>query len=1401
MNEQSEIIDIIDRTDEIKLILRCDSTDLANCVKLKENFKVFKNEEIKSVVSHGVYKCYNNYYAETIFSFYFDADMNVYFLISPFNEMLCFPKDVTGLLAPTIILDNVYGKISVKNGKAIEITAHIKETDDNFNIYNTHLKSSYLDNIYKIFPYDDIDEHNAIITYMTEWRQLARQMAFDKELTNKFFVKFKDIEYSAMEWYILEANKKYKGKLDRIIPARQLILDLESLEAKLKMIEDTYTNIEKISSRLSETDMIITTTKINKMLTKISTKVSSIEKHHQNDDKLDVIIKEQFDENTNIFSTTVKTTENTQHIIIQPTKLDIATENEIFLKILSEKLVSYNQRNPQYLYDHGLLQITQNKINEDKANTNKMKRLYDLYINGTYSHKYNWNTYFDSYMKSVRSGYDIDHVLLSNGSKIGDDIIGGFLIISNNARSLNGSEYYTDNTFKSRQGKEFTQVFITDTYQYSKNSDVPISFSYYLLTHHSRICNTDNTITQNGWCATQDISKVYEYMLYNWKYHEQTNVTNILYYDCEQVVNPVVKYIPEHVSFINDSHYLIIGYNWLYQSIFQSSLAKIQVDFPVIHAKLNEKYGKKKLHAHITDEIKRSKEDSHYSNPHMESFMLLANVIIKSLQLFLPSNKTYSKQELVNLLLLNNINDQYLFIKIKKLMESGNDIIIIFVNFEENTYVFCARNVSDNIDVQYTSDVPNAPVDLLENIKNVLKEMLQNKFYEIISNTDVFEYLKSHMIKSINDIFSDEPKNILASYTVLDIIASTTSSNFLKEVKTNKLYEAVYNVIKNALAIGTFLTRYYEINKQYNYKPNFRRILETINGSIISKEDLNKIAPTFLDETYKQKYGIFINNLIELIHAKFKYRDEIHDFLNIQQKQSTYIQLLASTEESPYGELLKIFKETEFGVEFESCFGVTCDQEINMQKRLNTSYDKVSIFIDEFNKLSNKYIPLNEQKKQNVNFTSDRMNPSSEVYSTWRLHEDVTVRCTVPKTCSVEVVTPILQFSDSDNKASGKDTMWKIISRKLYRENFGKRYEYSDGLFFLTATYNFLLNNNIDKKYKPDIKIKTHANQTQGMHLHVSNPHMMLETFDNNKFCGIGVLKMIFFIRMFAWYEHVIRNFLDRPPALQSSWAKSIYYEREQYLTNNSVGIAHKSYIEQNTYQKLKLYLQDPESNQTFIAEMFEYYRDTLLAKCGGLYRGAFAIRIYNERGKCHLTNTLKNLCCKGHLEIRLHHSTDDFAEVYNWILFINLFLSKCVTIVDKIYNARNENYEEVFTNIMGKYEAFLTEGDHSDPTIMAFMFNELFDDFIQNDTLKTFYRKRSKEQTIKNDTKKSITNLELHSPSIFSQNGELKDVSMLKSMMGVFPLDSTSVTTRDDLIKLFKELDAKEESDYNLLT
>jgi hypothetical protein len=229
-------------------------------------------------------------------------------------------------------------------------------------------------------------------------------------------------------------------------------------------------------------------------------------------------------------------------------------------------------------------------------------------------------------------------------------------------------------------------------------------------------------------------------------------------------------------------------------------------------------------------------------------------------------------------------------------------------------------------------------------------------------------------------------------------------------------------------------------------------------------------------------------------------------------------------------------------------------------------------------------------------------------------------------------------------------------------------------------------------------------------------------------FCGFGVIIMAYFIRTFAYFEHVIRNFLRRPDD-KTFWAKPIYYNRHRghnspkdtekeiqkmvYLDNITSSITDKSNYESKNYtsdlyKKLKFNI-IPKYFDTSVLENEPRYSQ---------YRvdGAFSLKIYNNP-ICHSTNELSNNSCKAHFEVRLHHSTDDYAEIHNWILFLNLLLSSCI---EKMYNYKNgTNENDLFNNL----KKFPKNYDNVD--VMRIMFNELFDNFIKNRTLIKFYARR----------------------------------------------------------------------------
>jgi len=342
------------------------------------------------------------------------------------------------------------------------------------------------------------------------------------------------------------------------------------------------------------------------------------------------------------------------------------------------------------------------------------------------------------------------------------------------------------------------------------------------------------------------------------------------------------------------------------------------------------------------------------------------------------------------------------------------------------------------------------------------------------------------------------------------------------------------------------------------------------------------------------------------------------------------------------------------------------------------------------------------------------------------------------------------------------------------------------------------------------LRLNTNNNKSQGLHLHLSNKYLSMRVDDKDELEGIGIIIIIYFVTLFAYFEPVIRCFLNRDlpnDHLKSYWAKSIYYNRDQYYNNNNNLCAeHVCYIEKSLRLLLFVLLNgNIQSEQNLY---FDVFKDLIVPKfgdhCGG---GGFAIKIYNK-----LTDKKQNdKSIAGHLEIRLHHSTDDYAEIHNWILFCNMFLAKCTNDIkslhkedgqidsDKIFKFM-DSFSKLQENIKidpPEYAYFLyQDGTHKDKFINSEqhenIFNILFDDIIKCKTLKTFYRSRT-ETVVKNLYKKQkISNFinrfagidnhnfdydipidfNLHSEKTFSNYGMLKNLSNLTRLMQNIPLE-----------------------------
>jgi hypothetical protein len=485
--------------------------------------------------------------------------------------------------------------------------------------------------------------------------------------------------------------------------------------------------------------------------------------------------------------------------------------------------------------------------------------------------------------------------------------------------------------------------------------------------------------------------------------------------------------------------------------------------------------------------------------------------------------------------------------------------------------------------------------------------------------------------------------------------------------------------------------------------------------------------------------------------------------------------------------LIDIYRSSYFGVELESCYNLNTNYNTELLSNItNTSIivlDRRNSYRKFFNNIMDNYF-----EKLHINHK----------FFKWLVTYDGSVKCN--DSLALEIISPILSFAND----SYDDDLLDIIKSKLFNnDNLG----YSNGLLNLLTVYNLILNNNIEKRYYNNYTINTFSeiNDSQGLHIHISNKHLnyfIIKPNDNymydktfNIHSGLGIIKMAYFVRTFAFFEFTIRNFLRRNEDLAIQyWSKAIYYNRtdekktyiedtlRDLLYNNLINIP-KSFDDYNVHNDIN--------------NMYIYLKNHILPKHGP-ESGAFSIQIYNNLNHCNDNNFVNNMMCKGHFEIRLHHSTNNYAEIHNWILFLNLFLSRSIITVDQLYKHIINNDIKKFNIMFDKYVYQKFPIDYNNTDVLTFQFNELFDVYIQNDVLKKFYHKRCRNNNIqlyKNKYSDHIVldsvyidldsdhidldsdYVDLHSKYLFDSEGEIKSNSIIYDIMKIFPLDNNVKT------------------------
>ncbi|AYV84614.1 MAG: putative amidoligase enzyme [Hyperionvirus sp.] len=1083
--------------------------------------------------------------------------------------------------------------------------------------------------------------------------------------------------------------------------------------------------------------------------------------------------------------------------------------------VVEEKLHEYNLMNPVYVYGKERLVIVSLPVNKNswgkfKDVLDKMKRLYEIYKKSGTAIYEGWDTNLVKYLGVYENdGTDdpkkVPYVVLMRNKLAGNDIVGGYLTLPAKAREKAGVPMFSNEpVIMAEFDKEYSQVYVTPSYQFSANKDKPISFSYYLLNKYNEACGAGG---QKGWLRTREISKVFEYMVYNWGYHSFVS-SNVMFFTCNGAIeftdenkkhNGFIEQAGERVSILKFAKaskisYLVYGVGLIYESIRGKELL---LDDLTVGAESVIKI----LKTSETDDLEaivRSSIDFGRRNndEHMRSYLngsdyvtlnKFRNLILKSIVIGPVGIDGGDAEKLLGVIIMNNFSDKYFFIKFAKFMSNANDYLVFIVRGGgDDSFIIFANKVNGVVKLYCFNPFDEKGAGLL---CGWIYELIspERTFYDFISGEGFLGYVEEMLGEELVSLCKSSGEGISGSgYMVFNVIQNASDPKvFYEKAEGGKIFKSVRKVLGRGIDMFVFLNKYYEVNKQYNFKGGFVDVLYRLDGFLNLERIGSSIKAICGAEFEDIDMDKVVRNLVGILSYKFLYRDEIRELLGLKEKIGVYFPLVIDRASE---EILDIFRESYFGIEIESCFHFEgLSPEFNTVDQWLGTDEDIDKAIDYFNKIGKMGLLPSDKNKAGYNdFVTDV--PYDQNYSRWRLHQDQSINCHTGvsgvegadwsgKLTShpIEIVTPILNFGDN---VSGLSEMGLEMKKKLFGENFGRRYTYMNGLFFLTMFYNLMLNNGVDKMYKPNLKVVTRRNNSQGMHMHISNSHLGLVGV-KGVYAGLGGLKMLHFVRVFAYFEGVIRTFLLRPLDLKdrgNHWSKSIYYSREKYISRTELAEADKSVISDKIYLLLFESLRGGgKRDDGKIAKMFNNVRDNVLVKHGSVYPGAFALRIHNE-SECSRNDILPNLECKGHIEVRLHHSTDDFAEMYNWALFINLLLTKCIADIDRLDSLGKHDTDEFkseFLKLVPSFPRVEKEGGEIANTgVSVTIFDKLFDKYIQNNTLKKFYRSRSKNAGIKSSKGDSGTLFVMHPEAIFDSNGEMLKESLLVSLMKAFPLD-----------------------------
>lgn len=432
---------------------------------------------------------------------------------------------------------------------------------------------------------------------------------------------------------------------------------------------------------------------------------------------------------------------------------------------------------------------------------------------------------------------------------------------------------------------------------------------------------------------------------------------------------------------------------------------------------------------------------------------------------------------------------------------------------------------------------------------------------------------------------------------------------------------------------------------------------------------------------------------------------------------------------------MKIFRSTKFGVEFESCNDITIKLPSNVG--INANNRKHGSMVNFYNRLiETSRVPLiyDETMKPLDKFTFSKsvLYHPNDSGSLWTLQVDSSIRCDDNSYTKAEIVTPIMYMGDDNynseysNGLFNKNKIWIELEK-----NFKDNDCYFEGLFVMLSWYNLMFNNMEKKKEEPHVY--QYNTDDNGLHVHISNTEIQ-----NNK---KGILCLAHFLRTFYFFENLIGHFLteNRRNNKYCIKMRDLYKKKNRQqkydldIKENLLSVIKGVYFQEN---KLLSYLT--------IHDEFNITNDRYVT-----------VNLANNiTGTKNQRKVIDNL----RMEIRYHQSVDNIDQVYNWVLFLNMILSTCISEMSEVYDLISTNPDKA-NSLFDKYNSsFMNRELYNNNHVNVNMFNLLFSRFCPNNELKDFYLYYCDSNYIQNNPNILDVNnsLQLHPEEYFDLDGSL---------------------------------------------